>query len=78
MWRSVVNYRLSLRSYSTHRSKVFSSADAAIHDLQSHTTFLSGGFGLCGIPSTLIDAVSRRGDIRAISAISNNPVGALA
>lgn len=30
------------------------------------------GFGLCGIPETLIEALSRRKDVQGITAVSNN------
>lgn len=42
-------------------SKVVNSADEAIRDVKNGSVILSGGFGLCGIPETLIDAVRRKG-----------------
>jgi len=33
---------------------------------------LFGGFGLCGVPDTLINAVKARPDIRGLTAVSNN------
>lgn len=51
--------------------KVFGSADEAIFDLQDGATIMLGGFGLCGIPENLIDALVRRGTKR-LTTISNN------
>jgi hypothetical protein len=42
-------------------SKVHLSADDAIKDVNDGATILTGGFGLCGIPETLIDAIHRKG-----------------
>jgi hypothetical protein len=30
------------------------------------------GFGLCGVPETLIEAVTRRKDVQNLTAVSNN------
>lgn len=51
--------------------KQFDSPDAALHDLQDGATLMVGGFGLCGNPESLIDAVARRGT-KALTIISNN------
>jgi 3-oxoacid CoA-transferase subunit A len=51
--------------------KVFAKADEAIFDLQDGASILLGGFGLCGIPENLIDALVRRGAKR-LTTISNN------
>lgn len=42
-------------------NKVFESAEAAIFDLADGMTVLVGGFGLCGNPENLIEAVLARG-----------------
>jgi len=52
-------------------NKVYPSADAAIADLPDGATILVGGFGLCGIPENLIEAVRRKGT-RNLTVISNN------
>jgi 3-oxoacid CoA-transferase subunit A len=52
-------------------NKVFSSADAAIADLQDGATIMVGGFGLCGIPENLIRALHRKGT-KNLTIISNN------
>ena len=52
-------------------NKIFPGADAAIHDLKDGACIMVGGFGLCGIPENLIDAVRRKG-VRHLTVISNN------
>jgi 3-oxoacid CoA-transferase subunit A len=47
------------------------SSDAAIADLKNGATILMGGFGLCGIPENLIEAVRRKGT-RDLTVVSNN------
>jgi 3-oxoacid CoA-transferase subunit A len=51
--------------------KIFANADEAIFDLQDGASILLGGFGLCGIPENLIDALVRRGT-KGLTTISNN------
>lgn len=51
--------------------KRINSADAAIENLRDGMTILMGGFGLCGIPEKLIDAVWRKGT-RELTIVSNN------
>lgn len=52
-------------------NKVFSTPEAAIHDLMDGSSLLVGGFGLCVIPETLIEAVMRKG-VKNLTTISNN------
>ncbi|KAI1172012.1 succinyl-CoA:3-ketoacid-coenzyme A transferase subunit B [Nemania sp. FL0916] len=52
-------------------SKVFSSADEAIADVQDGQVILSAGFGLCGVAETLIQAIHRKG-LKNLTAVSNN------
>jgi len=52
-------------------NKVFPNADAAVADILDGATIMVGGFGLCGNPENLIEAVRRRG-IRQLTVISNN------
>ncbi len=47
------------------------SADAAIANLRDGMTILMGGFGLCGIPENLIEAVRRKGN-KDLTIVSNN------
>ncbi|KAI8449354.1 succinyl-CoA:3-ketoacid-coenzyme A transferase subunit A [Phakopsora pachyrhizi] len=63
-------------SYSSRPSfeskKLYVSADEAIRDLSSNSVLLSGGFGLCGTPDTLIQALSKRPDVKNLTVVSNN------
>jgi 3-oxoacid CoA-transferase subunit A len=52
-------------------NKVFANADAAIFDIEDNATIMLGGFGLCGIPENLIDALKRKG-VKNLTCISNN------
>ncbi len=52
-------------------NKVFANADAAIFDIENNATIMLGGFGLCGIPENLIDALKRKG-VKNLTCISNN------
>jgi len=52
-------------------NKVYASADAAVADIPDGATIMAGGFGLCGIPENLIDALQRKG-ARDLTVISNN------
>jgi len=52
-------------------NKIFPDADAAIGDLAEGASIMVGGFGLCGIPENLIDAVRRKGT-KNLTVISNN------
>jgi 3-oxoacid CoA-transferase subunit A len=51
--------------------KRIASADAAIANLRDGMTILMGGFGLCGIPENLIEAVRRKGN-KDLTIVSNN------
>lgn len=46
-------------------------ADEAIRDIPNGATIMIGGFGLCGIPENLIQALVRRGT-KNLTTISNN------
>ncbi len=52
-------------------NKVVANADEAIRDIPDGATIMVGGFGLCGIPENLIDALVRRG-VKDLTTISNN------
>src|SRR5690242_2831129 len=51
--------------------KTVASADEAIADFFDGATMMAGGFGLCGIPETLIAALRRKGT-KGLKIISNN------
>lgn len=52
-------------------NKVFPNADAAVADVPDGATIMVGGFGLCGIPENLVDAIRRKGT-KNITVMSNN------
>jgi 3-oxoacid CoA-transferase subunit A len=51
--------------------KTVASADEAVADFFDGATLMAGGFGLCGIPETLIAALRRKGT-KGLKIISNN------
>ncbi|GJN71572.1 succinyl-CoA:3-ketoacid-coenzyme A transferase 1, mitochondrial precursor [Purpureocillium lilacinum] len=53
-------------------NKVYPSAAEALKDMKPNSTLLCGGFGLCGVPDTLIDEVLEKPDIKGLTAVSNN------
>lgn len=53
-------------------NKILPSAAEAIKDMQGDSTVLCGGFGLCGVPDTLINAVKDAPHIKGLTAVSNN------
>jgi 3-oxoacid CoA-transferase subunit A len=56
----------------TNASKVYSSAAAALEGVvRDGLTIMSGGFGLCGIPENLINALRDSG-VKGLTVISNN------
>ena len=52
-------------------NKVYATPDEAIADIGDGAVIMVGGFGLCGIPENLIDALHRSG-ARNLTIISNN------
>jgi 3-oxoacid CoA-transferase len=56
------------------KSKLLPSAKEAVADIQSGSTILSAGFGLCGVAETLILAIKDRGpeNLHSLTAVSNN------
>ena len=52
-------------------NKVIGNADEAVRDIQDGAVLMVGGFGLCGIPEELIEALARKG-VRNLTTISNN------
>jgi 3-oxoacid CoA-transferase A subunit len=52
-------------------NKVFPNADTAVADIPDGATVMVGGFGLCGIPENLIEAVRQKG-LKDLTVISNN------
>lgn len=52
-------------------NKCYPSADTAVADVSDGATIMFGGFGFCGIPERLIEALARRG-VKNLTGISNN------
>jgi len=52
-------------------NKVYENAEKAIFDIKDNITIMLGGFGLCGIPENLIEALVKRGNT-GLTCISNN------
>ena len=52
-------------------NKVVASSDQAISDLRDGMTLVVGGFGLCGIPENLINALVKKG-VKDLTCVSNN------
>ncbi len=51
--------------------KRVANADAAVAPIQDGATILMGGFGVCGVPENLIDALLRKGT-KNLTVVSNN------
>lgn len=51
--------------------EIFDTAEEAVKDIKSNSTLLVGGFGLCGIPENLIQALSKT-DAKDLTVVSNN------
>ncbi|KAJ1371690.1 hypothetical protein KIN20_033675 [Parelaphostrongylus tenuis] len=71
-------YRLILPVYRRHLStsailnvKIYATAKEAVQDIPDNSKLLVGGFGLCGIPEKLIDALSQTGQ-KGLTCVSNN------
>src|SRR5688500_20034702 len=52
-------------------NKLVASADEAIKDLSENSPLVVGGFGLCGIPENLINALVEKG-VKGLTCVSNN------
>src|SRR5512132_3530335 len=52
-------------------NKVIASADEAIRDIPDGATLVVGGFGLCGIPENLINALVKK-KVKNLTCVSNN------
>jgi 3-oxoacid CoA-transferase subunit A len=52
-------------------NKVVASADEAVKDINDGSTLVVGGFGLCGIPENLINALVKLG-VKNLTCVSNN------
>lgn len=74
-WRAVASRRMLATAVSgaaPSTRKVWDSAEEAVQAVKSGDVILSGGFGLCGVPETLLAALSKREGITGLTAVSNN------
>jgi 3-oxoacid CoA-transferase len=56
-----------------HTSKLYPSASEAVQVVKSGDVLLGGGFGLCGLPTTLFEALAlRKNEVRKLTGVSNN------
>jgi len=62
---------LAKLSRRTFASKIYPSALEATKDIPSGSTLCVGGFGLCGIPSNLISALTKHNPTN-LTVVSNN------
>lgn len=74
---NVLSGRTSYRPFSTtpfrlEMNKIVSSPSAAIADMLPSSTLLAGGFGVCGVPDTLINTIRATPRIKDLTAVSNN------
>jgi 3-oxoacid CoA-transferase len=51
---------------------VVPSAAEALKDMKGDSTLLCGGFGLSGVPDTLINQVEKMPHVKGLTAVSNN------
>ena len=63
--------RGNLRCMSSGSSKIYASAEEAVADIKDGSKLLVGGFGLCGIPENLLNALVKAGP-KDLTAVSNN------
>lgn len=54
------------------KKKIYQNAELALVGISSNMDLLVGGFGLCGIPENLINALSQMKEIKNLTCISNN------
>ena len=52
-------------------SKIYSCPKEAIKDIQNSSLLLVGGFGICGVPMNLINALKESG-VKDLTCVSNN------
>ncbi|KAK3985640.1 mitochondrial succinyl-CoA:3-ketoacid coenzyme A transferase 1 [Cladorrhinum sp. PSN332] len=62
----------SVTSRRAEINKVYPSAAEALKDMKPNSTLLCGGFGLCGVPDTLINEVHNKPELTGLTAVSNN------
>lgn len=68
LWRRDFSSSASRRAI----NKIVPSAQEAIKDLKGSSMILVGGFGFSGVPSSLINAVRDRPELKDFTVVSNN------
>lgn len=68
LWRREFSSSTSRRAI----NKIVPSAQEAIKDLKGSSMILVGGFGFSGVPSSLINAVRDRPELKDFTVVSNN------
>ncbi|KAK3072087.1 hypothetical protein LTR53_007475 [Teratosphaeriaceae sp. CCFEE 6253] len=83
-WRTAANFhrsspraRFLARTFASSSrrheiNKVIPSVEEALKDMRPDSTLLCGGFGLCGVPDTLINQVEKMPHVTGLTAVSNN------
>jgi len=72
----MITSRLIPKAAQIHGARAFSvefckTADEAVRDINDGASIAIGGFGQCGLPEKLIDALSKKGS-KDLTCISNN------
>lgn len=64
---------ISCANYSTasNNGKIYQDFNKAVGDIKDGSKILVGGFGLCGIPENLIEALNKR-PVTGLTVVSNN------
>ncbi|KAF9483937.1 3-oxoacid CoA-transferase [Pholiota conissans] len=76
MWIHVRQFSSPVDIPVPSKSKVWASADEAVKDIKSGSVLLCAGFGLAGIPDTLLEALAKRKDeVKDLTGVSNNAGG---
>lgn len=61
-----------MQNSALNKNKIYQNAEQALSGIASNMHLLVGGFGLCGIPENLINALSKMKKIQNLTCISNN------
>ncbi|KAK7449660.1 hypothetical protein VKT23_013134 [Stygiomarasmius scandens] len=70
---AAARFRTFATAAAPQKTKVWASADEAIQDIKSGDILLCGGFGLAGIPDTLLRALAKKKDtVKNLTGVSNN------
>lgn len=59
-------------NFKNFSTKVVKNSAEAVKDIKSGMSVMTGGFGICGIPNNLINALAQRSDVKDLQLISNN------